>query len=355
MRAASPVEQFLIKRFSVRQVVNALGASAAALCVLGIVVIFGAVSYASITKELEFRANQSAARIAKFVDAAGPLWPFQATRLAELIELPGEEREAFRQTIISEPGTKTVVSEPRELQWPILAAKAPIVSDGKLIGRVQLAVKNDQFELHYQPLFDLGTNRIVGCEALMRWRHRDRGNVSPTDFIPIAEDTGLIKPLGAWPLKTACQVAATWPEEMSVAVNLSVNQFQGQGLLSDIRHALEHSGLAPHRLELEITESIILAQTDAVLGILGEIKVMWVKISMDDIGTGYSSLSYLQKFQFDKIKINRSFVDGIDTKPDCRAIVHAITSMSQSLGMTTTGEGVETEQELQVLREKGCT
>lgn len=703
MRVASRFERFLIARLSVRQIVNGLGMSASALSVIGVVGIFGALSYASIAKELEFRATQTAARVAKYAYSTGPLWTFQSTRLAELIELPGVERAAFRQVITAEPGTKTVISEAREIQWPVLAATSPISSNGKLIGfahietsgrslvyhgifilalavvfgcfanwclrrfplraldhtfkqlrteqettnalssRLELAldsmvqglalfdqagrclvfnrqlvemlaacgrpqdlpltltgvttaletlpldstaaqpsvanfehtmgersiivtqravassgvllmledvtiarktnekmrylaqndvltglanratfnhaleavirhcsntnpavvycldldrfkfvndllghasgdevlkqvaqrlrqsvrgsdliarlsgdefaiiqsdvgsvanvdiiaerivhalqepfridghtvqigvsigiavathdailaadvmkhadlalyqvkadgrngyryfeagmderlqnrlalerdlrhaVTKEEFELHYQPLFDLGTNRIVGCEALMRWQHPDRGLVSPAEFIPVAEDTGLIKPLGAWALKTACHVAASWPEDLTVAVNLSVIQFQGQNLLSDIRDALSTSGLAPRRLELEITESIILAQTEVVLGILSEIKAMGVKISMDDFGTGYSSLSYLQKFPFDKIKIDRSFVDGIDSKADSRAIVHAITSMSRSLGMTTTGEGVETEQELQILRENGCT
>lgn len=220
---------------------------------------------------------------------------------------------------------------------------------------LRLAVTNREFELHYQPLFDLATNSIVGCEALMRWRHATRGLVSPADFIPLAEETGLIKKIGAWALAQACTDAAAWPEQMFVAVNLSAVQFAGNDLVGDVKTALAITGLAAERLELEITESIILHDTEAILTTLRALKDLGAKISMDDFGTGYSSLGYLQKFPFDKIKIDRAFIDGIDEKADSRAIVRAITSMSKSLGMATTGEGVETSRELECLRSEGCT
>jgi diguanylate cyclase (GGDEF)-like protein len=220
---------------------------------------------------------------------------------------------------------------------------------------LRFAAANNAFELHYQPLLDLTTDAIVGFEALIRWRHPERGLVSPLDFIPLAEELGLIGQIGAWVMKQACVDAVTWPSQMSVAVNLSADQFNPKTLPGEVISALEGSGLSSNRLELEITESIVLEDTTVVLDLLHQLKSIGVRISMDDFGTGYSSLAYLHKFPFDKIKIDRSFVDRIDIKPASLAIVRAVMSMSRSLGISTTGEGVETIQELQCLRAEGCT
>ena len=220
---------------------------------------------------------------------------------------------------------------------------------------LRLAAAANAFELHYQPLLDLASDAIVGFEALIRWRHPTRGLVSPMEFIPLAEEIGLIKQIGAWVMKQACQDAATWPENMSVAINLSADQFDRQSLPVDVMSALTESGLSATRLELEITESVLLKDTAVVIDVLHQLKAVGVRIAMDDFGTGYSSLAYLHKFPFDKIKIDRAFVAGIDTKPSSRAIVRAVASMSRSLGIETTGEGVETVMELQCLRNEGCT
>jgi len=217
------------------------------------------------------------------------------------------------------------------------------------------AIIENQFELHYQPLFDLTRNEIEGFEALIRWRHPTRGLVSPIEFIPIAEETGLIKQIGKWVLRQACQDASTWPAEISVAVNLSSVQFTDSALYGDVVEALAKSSLVPERLELEVTESIILQDTETTLQTLREFKALGIRIAMDDFGTGYSSLAYLQKFPFDKIKIDRAFIDGINLNKDSLAIVRAVTSLSQSMGIKTTGEGVETEAELACLRVEGCT
>ena len=223
-----------------------------------------------------------------------------------------------------------------------------------LEAELRRALAAEQFELHYQPLLDLDRNEIVGFEALLRWRHPVRGLIPPMDFIPLAEETGLIRPIGAWVLRQACLDATSWPEHMSVAVNLSTTQFSGGSLPGDVLAAIAHSGMAPSRLELEITESIILEDSETVLRILQDLKAIGARISMDDFGTGYSSLAYLQKFPFDKVKIDRSFVGGINTKDESLAIVRAITMISRSLSMQTTAEGVETDMELERLRLEGC-
>jgi diguanylate cyclase (GGDEF)-like protein len=217
------------------------------------------------------------------------------------------------------------------------------------------ALPNGEFEIHYQPLVSLETNRVSGFEALLRWNHPERGWVSPADFIPLAEDIGLINPIGAWVLHQACAAAAAWPRDIKIAVNLSSTQFKGRSLVADVISALTTSGLAAHRLELEITESVVLHDTEATLAILHQLRDLGVRISMDDFGTGYSSLSYLRKFPFDKIKIDRSFISDLPEKASSGAIVKAITGMSTSLGMSTTAEGVETMEQLAAVRLEGCT
>jgi diguanylate cyclase (GGDEF)-like protein len=217
------------------------------------------------------------------------------------------------------------------------------------------AVSAGEFEVHYQPIVNLAENRISGFEALLRWNHPTRGRISPDKFIPLAEDTGLIVPIGEWAVRQACAEARTWPSDLRVAVNVSPSQFRNKGLVSTVMSALAASGLPPDRLELEITEAVLLHNNDATLTVLHQLRGLGVRISMDDFGTGYSSLSYLRSFPFDKIKIDRSFVRDLIEKPDSIAIIRAVTGLGQSFGMTTTAEGVETQEQLDQMRAEGCT
>lgn len=212
-----------------------------------------------------------------------------------------------------------------------------------------------QFDVHYQPFVDLQADKVIGFEALIRWDHPVRGRVSPVDFIPLAEETGLICKIGEWVLRTACVTAMTWPDEMTVAVNVSPVQFKSDALVETVLSALAHSGLPAHRLEIEITEGALLDNTANVLKTLHALRDLGVKISMDDFGTGYSSLSYLQKFPFNKIKIDRSFVQGAEDGGDSEAILKAIAGLGQSLGMSITAEGVETQEQLSRIRGEHCT
>jgi predicted signal transduction protein with EAL and GGDEF domain len=217
------------------------------------------------------------------------------------------------------------------------------------------AIANGEFVLHYQPMVNLQSGDTCGFEALVRWIHPVRGFVQPLDFIPIAEETGLIVPIGEWILRTACKEAATWPSDIRLAVNLSPNQFKKQNIGATVVSALAHSGLAAGRLELEITESVLLHDNAVTLATLFQIRDLGVRISMDDFGTGYSSLSYLRSFPFDKIKIDRSFVHDLERQEESKTIVRAITNLGLGLGMAITGEGVETRGEADYLREEGCT
>lgn len=212
-----------------------------------------------------------------------------------------------------------------------------------------------QLQLFYQPKVRADSREIIGFEALIRWNHPDRGPVSPAAFIPLAEEIGVIVPVGEWVLREACEQAASWPRAVSVGVNLSPVQFRTGMILETVTSALAHSGLAPERLEIEITEGALLENSEAVLEVLHGLRALGVKIAMDDFGTGYSSLGYLQKFPFDTIKIDRSFVSGIDKDDKRRSIVRAIAQLASGLGMATTAEGVETESELECVREEGCT
>jgi len=217
------------------------------------------------------------------------------------------------------------------------------------------ALKNAEFELHYQPVFDTVTETPCGAEALVRWRHPQKGLVSPAEFIPLAEETGLIVPLGEWVLRTACNEATSWPAHMKVAVNVSPVQFRKGDLVDTVAQALVDSNLPPERLELEITESVLLHNNEANLAILSALKSLGVSIVLDDFGTGYSSLSYLKMFPFDKIKIDRSFVTELSNRPDCAAIVCAIVNLARILNMMTTAEGIETREQLLLLRAAGCS
>ena len=219
--------------------------------------------------------------------------------------------------------------------------------------RKALAIR--EFKLVYQPQIELATGRITGFEALLRWHNADRGLVSPAEFIPLAEEIGAIVPIGEWVLRTACHEAMSWPAPVKVAVNLSVMQFRSPRLFDSITFALAQSGLPPSRLELEITESALIDDTQAVLDLLNRVRALGVSVSMDDFGTGYSSLSYLQRFPFDKVKIDQSFVRGPGSERDKQAIVRAIAGLGASLGMRTTAEGVETSEQLERMRQEGCT
>ncbi len=211
-----------------------------------------------------------------------------------------------------------------------------------------------QFELYYQPLVDVSSGEISGLEALIRWRHPERGMVGPDEFIPLSEETGLILRIGAWVVRQACADAATWPTPVKVAVNVSAAQFKGSELIVAVHDALETSGIHPSRLELEITETAFLNDASATVTILHELRAKGVRIAMDDFGTGYSSLGYLRSFPFDRIKIDRCFVREIETSADCKAIVRAVTGLSLNLGISTTAEGVETEAQLKHIRAEGC-
>lgn len=217
------------------------------------------------------------------------------------------------------------------------------------------ALADGQLELFYQPLIGLRAQAAVGFEALLRWRHPSRGLIAPDQFIPLAEEIGAIVPIGEWILRTACLAAARWPDDMKVAVNLSAVQFKSDGLVAAVTAALHGSGLAPARLELEITETVLLRDTTAALATLRQFHSLGVHIAMDDFGTGYSSLSYLQRFPFDRIKIDQSFVRELGKQNDSDAIVRAVIALSRELGMTTTAEGVETVDQLRTLARAGCT
>jgi diguanylate cyclase (GGDEF)-like protein len=217
------------------------------------------------------------------------------------------------------------------------------------------AVARSEFELHYQPMVSLITNKIIGFEALLRWHHPVRGLVSPLDFIPIAEETGLIVPIGEWVLRVACFEAENWPADIGVSVNLSPVQFKHGSLVAAVQAALGASGLRSDRLELEITESILLHDTEATLASLRQLRAMGISVALDDFGTGYSSLSYLHSFPFGKIKIDQSFVRNLMTNRESTSIIRAVVGLGQSLEIKTIAEGVETMGQLDSLRALGCT
>jgi diguanylate cyclase (GGDEF)-like protein/PAS domain S-box-containing protein len=231
---------------------------------------------------------------------------------------------------------------------------AASVASGVSKAEMKGAMKRGDFLLNYQPIIDLETGGIAGFEALMRWRHARKGELPPSAFIPLAEETGLIIPLGAWVLKEACREAAAWPDQIKIAVNVSAIQFQQISMEETVLHALASSGLAPHRLELEITETMLMQKTDMVCRTMERLRRLGVRIALDDFGTGYSSLSYLHQFSFDTIKIDRSFVAGM-ANPKTVAITRAIVALGTSFGARVTAEGVETEEHLAFVRAAGCT
>jgi len=216
------------------------------------------------------------------------------------------------------------------------------------------ALLGDELRLHYQPLVDAQTSEITSYEALVRWQHPTRGMISPADFIPLAEESGLIVPIGEWVVRTACEEAATWAKEVKVAVNLSPAQFKSGRLPEMIAEALSFSGLSAHRLELEITETVLLQNSETTLKALHRLRDLGVRIALDDFGTGYSSLSYLRSFPFDKLKIDRSFVQDLPECRSARAIVQAIAALGASFNMSITAEGVEKLEQMEYLRGEGC-
>jgi diguanylate cyclase (GGDEF)-like protein len=217
------------------------------------------------------------------------------------------------------------------------------------------ALPAGEFELHYQPVVNLASKEISGFEALVRWNHPIRGMISPADFIPLAEEIGFIVPMGEWIIRQACATAAQWPDDLHVAVNISAIQFRSPGLMQVIVGALAASGLAPTRLEIEITESVLLHNRETTLAVLHQLRALGIRIAMDDFGTGYSSLTYLQSFPFDKIKIDRSFVKNITENASSLNIVRAVAALANGMGMTATAEGVETAEQLDRIASEGCT
>ena len=217
------------------------------------------------------------------------------------------------------------------------------------------AVGLDQLELHYQPIQDIRSGAVTAYEALVRWRHPERGMIPPLDFIPLAEETNLIIPIGAWVLQKACSDMASRSGDVKVAVNFSPIQFKNPRLVETVRSALQASGLAPHRLKVEITESTLMQRDSLTIKLLKELQSLGVTIAMDDFGTGYSSLSYLQSYPINCIKIDRSFTKTLGEANSATAIVRAITTLAAAMGMSTIAEGVETKAQFEELSALGCT
>ena len=266
-------------------------------------------------------------------DGATPMDLMKSADLA-LYRAKAEGRDTFR---FFEPGMDARAKRRRKLEQGLRAA-----------------LGTDQLYLVYQPIVDVVENRIAGFETLLRWRSPDFGNVSPAEFVPIAEECKLIVPMGEWILKTATLEAASWPGDLKVSINLSAVQFRNRRLLASIVEALDVSGLTPNRLQIEITETTLLDAGEQTLDMLRDLRVLGVRVALDDFGTGYSSLNYLRKFPFDKIKIDKSFVDDIVASTQSRALVKAILDLTGALGMTTVAEGVETLGQLAELRQLGC-
>jgi diguanylate cyclase (GGDEF)-like protein len=220
---------------------------------------------------------------------------------------------------------------------------------------LRIALNEGQFSLNYQPFVEMETHSLAGYEALLRWDHPERGQISPADFIPLAEICGLIVPIGSWVLATACAEAASWKDPVTISVNMSPVQFAQPGIVATVADVLQRTGLPAARLELEITEGTLMDDTQNALRTLTALKALGVKIAMDDFGTGYSSLSYLRKFPFDKIKIDRSFISDVEDDAEAETIVQAIIALSRSLHLDVTAEGVETHPQLKMLRTHGCT
>ncbi|WP_052699219.1 bifunctional diguanylate cyclase/phosphodiesterase [Hyphomicrobium sp. 99] len=216
------------------------------------------------------------------------------------------------------------------------------------------ALADHSFDVHYQPIVRLATNEVTGLEALIRWRHHTRGNVSPSEFIPIAEEIGIIAPIGDWVLRRACHDAANWPEHVKISVNLSRAQFESPYVKDRLSAALSETGLAPNRLQLEITETTIMADFTKANSLLGQFRELGIETAMDDFGTGYSSLSCLRSCPFDRLKIDRSFINDLTTSLEARLVLATIVKLATTLGMHTTAEGVETQEQYEIVKAEGC-
>jgi len=276
------------------------------------------------------------------------LAPRDGTNLEQLLKnadlaMYGAKADGRRTYRFFEPEMDARIKKRRRLELDLRR----IIADGEFC--------EGGFEVHYQPLVSLHDDRVTGCEALLRWRHPERGMISPAEFIPVAEETGMIAELGEWVLASACAEAATWPEHIKIAVNVSPVQFRNHGLPLKVASTLASSGLSPHRLELEVTEAVLIRDDEIALAILHQLRAIGVRIALDDFGTGYSSLSYLQRFPFDKIKIDRCFVNDIVDSDGSAPIVQAVVNIATARRMTTTAEGVETAPQREALRALGCT
>jgi EAL domain-containing protein (putative c-di-GMP-specific phosphodiesterase class I) len=231
-----------------------------------------------------------------------------------------------------------------------------IKAQRKLEVDLRRGLVNGQFELLYQPIVNICDNRVVGLESLLRWRHPERGLILPAEFIPVADETGLIVALGEWVLRQACADAAKWPNEIKIAVNLSPTQFRSRNLAEVVIKALAASGVSPRRVELEITEEILLGHNKENLAVLQQLRNLGIQIVMDDFGVGYSSLNYLRLFPFDRIKIDRSFVSDLSSGNKLSfAIVQAVTTLARALDIPSTAEGIETKEQLELVRAAGFT
>ncbi|QDV72501.1 putative bifunctional diguanylate cyclase/phosphodiesterase [Botrimarina mediterranea] len=272
--------------------------------------------------------------------ALSPYDASEATQLTRYSQLAAQHARRDGGNVVRyfEPTMLAVIDSRRELEKDL-----------------RRALVRDEFQLLYQPVLQIETGRIIAVEALIRWRHPKLGRVSPADFIPVAEEAGLIGAIGQWALHRACLDAASWSEPLRVAVNVSPLQLKSRDFVGVVQSALQESGLSPSRLELEITESVLLSNGDLALAMLQEVRSQGVTIALDDFGTGYSSINYLRRFPFDKIKIDRSFVSGAQANPEGQALVKMIAALGVSLDVSTTAEGVETIEELNAVRDAGCT
>ena len=244
--------------------------------------------------------------------------------------------------------------QPGTFRWYEPGMESQLVQRREMESDLRLALLRGEFALHYQPVVDTISNHLRGYEALLRWNHPSRGKIPPSEFIPFAEQHGLMVEIGNWVLRTACEEAAKWTDELAVSVNLSPAQFRSPNLVQDIMETLEASGLAPNRLELEITETAMMNDVGNAKSILEELRALGILIAMDDFGTGYSSLSFLRTLPFTRIKIDRSFVQDLGRTKESLAIVRAVTGLCSSLGVATTAEGVETEEQRRILEREGC-
>lgn len=219
---------------------------------------------------------------------------------------------------------------------------------------LRTAIRNNELVLHYQPQIEMKSGKIIGYEALVRWQHDELGQISPLDFIGLAEETGQINEIGEWVLKTACEYAVTWPNNEKVSVNLSPVQFKRQDIITMVKKILWETGLEPERLELEITESVLIQSTDSVIITLRTLAEMGISIALDDFGTGFSSLSYLTTFPFNKIKIDKSFIDDLGKDTETTAVIAMIVGLGRSLNTVITAEGIENSNQHELLRASGC-